>query len=113
MSSRRFPLGRSAITRFFGKEADVAIDEGKLHELLGSFVTDLGGAFHAVSAVIGDRLGLYRALLAVMPATASDVAAQARVGERYVQEWLNGQAAGGYITYDPATRRYSLTEEQA
>jgi SAM-dependent methyltransferase len=91
----------------------MAIDEGRLHELLGRFVTDLGGGFQAVSAVIGDRLGLYRALHTVMPATPAAVADEAGVGERYVREWLNTQTAGGYITYDPATELFSLTEEQA
>jgi SAM-dependent methyltransferase len=56
---------------------------------------------------------LYRALLAVMPATPAEVGEEAAVGERYVREWLAGQAAGGYITYDPGTGRFSLTEEQA
>ncbi len=91
----------------------MAIDENKLHELLGRFVTDLGGSFQAIQAVIGDRLGLYRALHAVMPATPAEVAARAGAGERYVREWLNCQAAGGYVTYDPTTERFSLTEEQA
>ncbi len=63
----------------------MAVDEGKLNELLGQFVVDAGASFHAISAVIGDRLGLYRALLAVMPATPADVAAEAGVGERYVR----------------------------
>jgi SAM-dependent methyltransferase len=91
----------------------MAIDEGKLHEVLGRFVTDLGGSFQAISAVVGDRLGLYKALLDVMPATPNEVAAQAGVGERYVREWLSTQAAGGYVTYDPTTERFSLSEEQA
>jgi ubiquinone/menaquinone biosynthesis C-methylase UbiE len=91
----------------------MAVDEGKLNELLGTFVADLGGSFQAISAVIGDRLGLYRSLLAVMPGTAEEVAAEAGVGERYVSEWLRGQAAGGYVTYDPAAQRFSLSEEQA
>lgn len=91
----------------------MAIDEGRLNELLGRFVVDAGASLHAVNAVIGDRLGLYRALLAVMPATSADVAAEAGVGERYVREWLAGQAAGGYVTHDPATGRFGLTEEQA
>lgn len=91
----------------------MAIDEGRLNDLLGKFVTDVGAAFHAISSVIGDRLGLYRSLLAVMPATPAEVAAEAGVGERYVREWLAGQAAGGYVTYDPDTERFSLTEEQA
>lgn len=90
----------------------MAVDEGKLNELLGRFVTDLGASFHANNAVLGDRLGLYTSLQAVMPATPEELAAQAGVGERYVREWLNGQAAGGYVTYDPATARFSLNEEQ-
>ena len=90
----------------------MAIDEGKLNELLGRFVTDAGASFHAISAVIGDRLGLYRTLLAVMPGTSAEVAAAAGVGERYVREWLAGQAAGGYVTYDPGPERFSLSEEQ-
>lgn len=90
----------------------MAIDEGKLHELLGRFVTDAGGAFQAINAVIGDRLGLYRALHATMPATPAEVAAHAGAGERYVREWLACQAAGGYVSYDPDTERFSLTEEQ-
>ena len=73
----------------------VAVDEGKLNELLGKFVTDAGASFHAISSVIGDRLGLYRSLLAVMPATPAEVAGEAGIGERYVREWLAGQAAGG------------------
>lgn len=90
----------------------MAVDEGKLHELLGKFVTDVGGSFQAISAVVGDRLGLYRALQTVMPGTPAEVAAEAGVGERYVREWLSTQAAGGYVTYDATTQRFSLTEEQ-
>jgi SAM-dependent methyltransferase len=91
----------------------MALDDGKLNELLGRFVVDAGASFHAVNAVIGDRLGLYRALLAVMPGTPAEVAGEAGAGERYVREWLAGQAAGGYVTYDAETERFSLTEEQA
>jgi SAM-dependent methyltransferase len=91
----------------------MTLDQNELDELLGRFVTDVGGSFHALSAVHGDRLGLYRALQTTMPATPGEVAAQAHVAERYVREWLAGQAAGGYVTYDPASGRYSLTEEQA
>lgn len=90
----------------------MTLDENKLNELLGRFVVDVGASYHALSAVLGDRLGLYRALQSTMPATSQDVAAQAGVAERYVREWLAGQAAGGYVTYDPADGRYSLTEEQ-
>ncbi|SDY79620.1 Methyltransferase domain-containing protein [Geodermatophilus africanus] len=91
----------------------MTLDENNLNELLGRFVTDVGGSYHASNAVLGDRLGLYRALQTTMPATPEQVAAEARVAERYVREWLAGQAAGGYVAYDPTTGRYSLTEEQA
>jgi SAM-dependent methyltransferase len=90
----------------------MSVDEGKLNELLGRFVTDAGASMHAISAVIGDRLGLYRSLRSVMPATAAEVAVEAGVGERYVREWLSGQAAGGYLNYDPDTDRFWMSEEQ-
>ena len=91
----------------------MTIDEDRLNELLGRFVGDLGGAFHAVNAVIGDRLGLYRALWETMPATPAEVAARAGVaGQRYVAEWLAGQAAGGYLSYDAESGLFSLSEEQ-
>ncbi|MCV2488680.1 class I SAM-dependent methyltransferase [Geodermatophilus sp. YIM 151500] len=91
----------------------MALDQNKLDDLLGRFVTDVGGSFQALNAILGDRLGLYRALQMTMPAKPEDVASEARVAERYVREWLAGQAAGGYVTYDPGSGRYSLTEEQA
>ena len=61
-----------------GEESVVTVNEEKLNDLLGRFVVDVGGTFQAISAVIGDRLGLYRALLAVMPATPADVAERSR-----------------------------------
>ena len=91
----------------------MTVDEAKLNDLLGRFVVDVGGTFQAIGAVLGDRLGLYRALLDVMPATPADVAEEAGVHERYVREWLAAQAAGGYVSYDPEGERFFLTEEQA
>ena len=88
----------------------MTLDENELNELLGRFVTDVGGSYHAASAVIGDRLGLYRALHRTMPATPGEVSAEAGVAERYVREWRAGQAAGGYVTYDSTGGHYSLTE---
>ena len=85
----------------------MAVDEVKLNDRLGKFVVDAGASFHAVNAVIGDRLGLYRALLAVMPASPAEVAGEVVSGS-YVREWLAEQAAGGYITYDADTERFSL-----
>ena len=91
----------------------MAVDEAQLNDLLGRLVVDVGAGFQVLGAVLGDRLGLYRALLTTMPAVPADVAREAGVGERYVAEWLAAQAAGGYVSYDPGTQRFSLTEEQA
>jgi ubiquinone/menaquinone biosynthesis C-methylase UbiE len=90
----------------------MAIDHDKLMEFLGRFVGDLGATVAAGSVVIGDRLGLYRGL-AEGPATAEDLARRTSTDPRYVTEWLRGQAAGTYVSYDPDNDRYFLTEEQA
>jgi len=90
----------------------MTIDQDKLDELLGRFVGDLGATLAAGSVVVGHRLGLYRSL-AEGPATAQEVARRTGTDPRYVTEWLCGQAAGGYVSYDPATEQFSLTEEQA
>ena len=86
----------------------MAIDTGKLHEFLGKFVTDLGATTAAGNVVIGHNLGLYKALAAA-PASADELAAATQTSPRYVAEWLRGQAAGGYIQYDPADDTYSMT----
>jgi len=90
----------------------MALDEGKLMEFVGKFVGDLGATMAAGSVVVGDRLGLYRAL-AQGPAGAAELAERTDTDPRYVEEWLRGQAAGGYVTYDGSSATYSLTEEQA
>jgi ubiquinone/menaquinone biosynthesis C-methylase UbiE len=90
----------------------MAIDTDKLNEFLGRFVADLGATIAAGSVVIGHRLGLYQAL-AAGPADVGELAARTQTSPRYIAEWLCGQAAGGYVEYDPATGTYSMTEEQA
>src|SRR5947199_3662170 len=90
----------------------MAIDSDKLNEFLGKFVTDLGATTAAGNVVIGHNLGLYKAL-ASAPATAEELAGRTGTKPRYVTEWLRGQAAGGYVEYDAAADRYSMTEEQA
>ena len=90
----------------------MALDEDKLMDFLHRFVGDLGATITAGSVVIGHRLGLYQAL-AAEPATADDLAVRTNCDPRYVAEWLRGQAAGGYVTYDADGDAYSLTEEQA
>ncbi|MBJ7383902.1 MAG: methyltransferase domain-containing protein [Mycolicibacterium sp.] len=88
------------------------VDENKLNEFLGKAVGDLGAAMSATLMLVGDRLGLYRELArgALSP---SELAERTGTDERYVREWLGNQGAGGYVEFDPATDRWSLTPEQA
>ena len=90
----------------------MAIDGKKMEEFLGKFVGDLGATAHAGMVVIGERLGLYKAL-AGCSLSALELARKTGTDERYVSEWLASQAAGGYITYDPKTHKFGMTEEQA
>ncbi|WP_409331301.1 class I SAM-dependent methyltransferase [Trujillonella humicola] len=88
------------------------MDHSRVTEFLGQFVLDAGAVGAAGGVVVGHRLGLFRAL-AEGPAGPEEFAARTGCAPRYVTEWLKGQAAGGYVTYDPATGEFSLTEEQA
>src|ERR1700755_2713989 len=90
----------------------MAIDMDRLNAFVGRFVGDLGAAGHAGMVVIGEKLGLYKAL-ATGPMTSAELAAKTKTDERYVREWLSSQAAGGYVTYSEQTRKFSLSEEQA
>lgn len=83
----------------------------KLNAFVGQFVGDLGAAVHAGMVVIGEKLGLYKALAAA-PMNSSELAAKTKTDERYVREWLSSQAAGGYITYDDKINKFSMTPEQ-
>jgi SAM-dependent methyltransferase len=87
------------------------IDEAKLNEFMGNFVGDLGAALSAANVVIGDRLGLYRAMADGEPVTPEELAERTGTDARYVREWLSGQAAGGYVTYSDG--RFSLSPEQS
>src|SRR6202050_1804651 len=89
-----------------------AINMDQLNAFLGKFVGDLGASVHAGMVVIGEKLGLYKAL-ADGPLSSSELAKKTGTDERYLREWLASQAAGGYITYDETTHRFSLTPEQA
>jgi SAM-dependent methyltransferase len=84
-----------------------------MNQLMGRFLDDFGATFHAAMVVIGDKLGLYRALAELGPMTSKELAIRTATTERYVREWLASQAAGGYVNYDARTRRYSMSEEQA
>lgn len=90
----------------------MAPDMEKVHAFLMKFVSDLGAAAHAGMVVLGDKLGLYKAL-AAGSMTPEQLAEKTGTDERYVREWLASQAAGGYVQYDAATKQFSMTEEQA
>lgn len=89
----------------------MGVDENRLHEFLGRALMDLGGAVNAVLMSIGDELGLYK-ILAKGPQTPAELAQSTATNERYIREWLNCQAAGGYVTYDKSTGKYFLSDEQ-
>ncbi|MDT4905919.1 MAG: hypothetical protein QOF92_1362 [Pseudonocardiales bacterium] len=91
----------------------IAPTETELNDFLGRFVGDLGAALASANVILGDRLGLYAALTKVQPATAAEVATETATDERYVREWLAGQAAGGYVAYDDASGTYSMTPAQS
>jgi SAM-dependent methyltransferase len=90
-----------------------AINEDRLNAFLGQVLGELGATVNAGLIVIGDRLGLYRAMDGAGPVTPAELAERTGTTERYVREWLNAQAAGGYVTYDAEARRYELPPEQA
>jgi SAM-dependent methyltransferase len=83
-----------------------------LQQFLGKMVGDLGAAATAALVLIGDRLGLYRALAEAGPFDSAGLAAHTGTAERYIREWLAAQAAAGYVSYDKASARYFLTTEQ-
>ena len=88
------------------------LDMSKLEPLLGTMVNELGAAANAALVLIGDKLGLFRAL-AERPVTSAELAAKTGTNERYVREWLAAQAASGFVTYDGKTGKFSLSPEQA
>src|SRR5262245_56132631 len=89
----------------------MAVNEDRLMEFLHRFVGDLGATMAAGNIVVGDRLGLYKAL-AAGPMRPQELAERTGTAPRYVEEWLRGQAAGGYVEYDEGNGRYWMTEEQ-
>jgi len=91
----------------------MTIDENKLNEFVNKAVSDVGSTMSSILVVLGDRLGLWKAMAASGPIDAATLAKRTETHERYVSEWLNAQAAAGYVTYDPATSKYTLPPEQA
>jgi len=94
-------------------EDAVAIDGDKLMQFVFRAVDEVGATLNTALVVMGDRLGLYHALAGAGPLSPAELAERTSTAERYVREWLNAQAAGGYVEYDPDSGRYTLPPEQA
>ncbi len=89
------------------------MNESTLNTLIDKVVNDLAAGYGGVMVSIGDKLGLYRAMAGAGPITSAELAQRTKCAERYVREWLNSQAAAGYVTYHPTSASYELTPEQA
>lgn len=90
-----------------------AFEPAKLNQFIEKAVGDMGSAMHAVLIVLGDRLGLYKAMADSKPLLPAELAKRTGTHERYVREWLNANAASGYVTFDAAAGTYTLPPEQA
>src|SRR5882762_6142090 len=89
------------------------VDEGKLNAFIGQMLNDLGGASSIAMVRMGDALGLYKELHTKGPMTSAELASSAKVDPRYLREWLSNQASSNYLSYDPASAKFTLTPEQA
>jgi SAM-dependent methyltransferase len=94
-------------------EEPTAVDPDKLMSFVFRAVDEVGATLNTALVVMGDKLGLYRALADAGPLTPADLAARTGTAERYVQEWLCAQAAGSFVNYDPDSGCYSLSPEHA
>jgi 2-polyprenyl-3-methyl-5-hydroxy-6-metoxy-1,4-benzoquinol methylase len=88
------------------------LDVDKLHQFVFRAVEEVGATLNTALVVMGDRLGLYRALAGAGGLSPAELAQRTGTAERYVREWLNAQAAGGYVEYDPDSGLYTLPPEQ-
>src|SRR4051794_17512687 len=89
------------------------VDVDKLMAFVFRAVDEVGATLNTALVVMGDKLGLYRAMANAGPLTPAELADRTDTAERYVREWLNAQAAGGYVEYEADTGRYTLPPEQA
>ena len=93
--------------------SSTGIDEAKLEAFMGQAVMDMGANISAPLMLIGDKLGLYKAMAGAGPISSEDLAEKTGVAERSIREWLRNQAAGGYVSYDGDTDTYTLPDEHA
>lgn len=90
-----------------------SIDNRKLEEFVMRAVGDIGSSLGAIMIILGDRLGLYKALSEQGPMTSNELAEKTNTSERYIREWLASQAAADYLSYEPETKKFSLSSERA
>jgi SAM-dependent methyltransferase len=88
------------------------VNPDKLNAFMGKMVGDIGTAMNASLMLIGDKLGLYKALAAKGPMSSAELAKATDTSERYVREWLAAQAASGYVEYDKTSGKFSMEPEQ-
>ena len=91
----------------------MSLDQDKLNAFVMKFVGDLGASMQGPNILLGEQLGLYKALAAGGPMTPKELADKTGTAERYVREWLGGQAASGYVNHDPASGKFMMSPEQA
>jgi SAM-dependent methyltransferase len=89
------------------------LDAARLNEFVMKAVGEMGAAMNSALILIGDRLGLYKAMAGADPMSPAELAKKTGTAERYIREWLSAQAAGGIVTYDKATQKFTLPPEQA
>jgi hypothetical protein len=91
----------------------MAVDEAKLNEFIEKAVSEWGAAYGVLLTFLGDRLGLFKAMVGAGALTPEELAKKTNTHPRMIREWLTAQAAGGFVTYNPAAGTYILPEEQA
>ncbi|MBR0970560.1 MULTISPECIES: class I SAM-dependent methyltransferase [Bradyrhizobium] len=89
------------------------VNSDRLNAFMGKMITEVGAAMNASLLLLGDKLGLYRALAGKGPMNSAELASATGTNERYVREWLASQAASGYVEYDSASGKFSMLPEQA
>ena len=88
------------------------VNEDRLNSFMGKMIGDVGAAMSASLVLLGDKLGLYKALAEGGPMDPATLAQATGTSERYIREWLSAQAASGYVEYDSATGKFSMLPEQ-
>jgi SAM-dependent methyltransferase len=89
------------------------IDQTKVEAFFMHALIELSAGYGGVMVSLGYKLGLYKAMAGAGPITSRDLAGRTGCAERYVREWLNSQAAGGYVIYHDVSGTYELSPEQA